>query len=300
MAIDRISAEALALLPQGDGPSRRFLMLGRQHLMLTAAEWRDIAKRTSRSFDPGICGEMGGYAEPFLRWLGYGEVESMDFSGYEGSTLIHDLNQPVPEDWHERFDVVFDGGTLEHVFHFPNAIANAMKLVRVGGHFVCCTPSNNYNGHGFYQFSPELFCRIFEEINGFRLRLLALAESTGSRAVYRVPDPKNVRHRITYCGEGPLLLVLIAEKTLSTTLFQTIPAQSDYAAALEASEPPREARVSSAPSGNPITRVLRRVVPDTWMDRVRRYLAEKDRAKRRLRGITKVESLRECLAKTGS
>ena len=54
MAIDRISAEALALLPQGDGSSRRFLMLGRQHLMLTAAERREIAERTSRLFDPAL------------------------------------------------------------------------------------------------------------------------------------------------------------------------------------------------------------------------------------------------------
>jgi hypothetical protein len=301
MAIDRISAEALALLPQGDGSSRRFLMLGRQHLMLTAAEWRDIAKRTSRSFDPGLCGgEMGGYAEPFLRWLGYGEVESMDFSGYEGSTLIHDLNQPVPEDWHEGFDVVFDGGTLEHVFHFPNAIANAMKLVREGGVFVTCTTSNNYNGHGFYQFSPELFCRIFEAANGFRLTLLALVESTGSLAIYRVPDPKAVGHRVTFAGEGPLLLVAIAEKIASTPLFQVSPAQSDYAATWEEAAQ-AEASESAAPKdGNPLGGIVRRLLPEAWRHRIRRYLAEKDRARRRLRGIAKVASLGDCFVKTGS
>jgi hypothetical protein len=297
MAIDRISAEALALLPRGDSMPKRFLMLGRQHLMLTASEWRGIAERTSRPLDPGLIDglEMGGYAEPFLRWLGYEQVESMDFSEYEGCSLTHDLNVPVPDAWHGGYDVVFDGGTLEHVFHFPNAIANAMQLVREGGHFVTCTTSNNYNGHGFFQFSPELFCRIFEASNGFRLHLLSLVESTGNFVVYRVPDPKQVGHRITFGGNGPLLMVLIAEKIETTSLFQTIPAQSDYAATWEEAVPETEFMASRPKSGNPLTGLVRRLVPEPWMHRIRRYLAEKNRAQRGLRGIEKVESLRECI-----
>jgi len=302
MAVDRISAEALALLPRGDSASRRFLMLGRQHLMLTATEWQVIAARTSRPLDPGLTDglEMGGYAEPFLRWLGFERIDSMDFSEYEGCSLTHDLNEPVPEEWHGRYDVVFDGGTLEHVFHFPNAIANAMNLVRDGGHFVTCTTSNNYNGHGFYQFSPELFCRIFEAANGFRLRLLALVESTGDFAVYSVPDPKRVGHRITFGGDGPLLMVVMAEKFSSTSLFQTIPAQSDYAATWEEAIPVADSESAVTKVGNPMTGLVRRWVPEPLMHRIRRYLAEKDRAKRRLRGVARVESLGECLVKTGS
>jgi hypothetical protein len=301
MAIDRISAEALALLPQGDGASRRFLMLGRQHLMLTAAEWRDIAERTSRPLDPSLIEgfEMGGYAEPFLRWLGYEGIESMDFSEYEGCSLTHDLNVPVPEDWHGRYDVVFDGGTLEHVFHFPNAIANAIQLVRVGGCFVGCSPSNNYNGHGFYQFSPELFCRIFEAANGFRTRLLALVESTGALGIYRVTDPKRVGHRVTFGGKGPLQMILIAEKVQNREPLQTNPAQSDYAAtwedassgsedgSLTVEHPPKTWRAV-------VSGLVRNILPEGWLNRIRRFLAEKKRAKRGDRGVARVSSLKDC------
>jgi len=297
MAIDRISAEALALLPRVGSAPRSFLMLGRQHLMLTASEWGAIAERTSKALDPGLTQglEMGGYAEPFLRWLGFEQVESMDFSEYEGCSLVHDLNRPVPEEWHNRFDVVFDGGTLEHVFHFPHAIGNAMRLVRPGGHFVSCTPSNNYNGHGFFQFSPELFCRIFEAANGFRRHLLSLVESTGRFRIYRVPDPKEVGHRITFGGSGPLLMVFIAEKVAVTELFQTIPAQSDYAATWEESPRITESGAVRVGEGNPLARLVRRWMPEAWLYRIRRYFAEKDRAGRGLRGVEKVESLRDCL-----
>lgn len=305
MAIDRISAEALALLPRGDPGRRRFLMLGRQHLMLTGAEWRAVAERGSGPFDPVPAGALpsAGYAEPFLRWLGYGEIDSMDFSAYEGCTLVHDLNEPVPDEWEGRYDVVFDGGTLEHVFHFPQAIANAMRLVGEGGYFVGCTPSNHYNGHGFYQFSPELFYRIFEEGNGFRLRLLALAESTGGRALYRVADPKRAGHRVTFGGRGPTLLVVIAEKLKQTALFQSAVSQSDYAATWGAGEgaaAPDAAKVPGDPGGgNPFARLARRVLPASWTHRVRRYRAERERAKRGLRGVARVDSLRCCWLDSG-
>lgn len=98
--------------------------------------------------------------EPLARALGAGNVSSCDFSGYEKATLIHDLNVPIGPEWHERFDMVIDGGTLEHVFNFPVAIANCMNLVKTGGHLLLFSPSNNMCGHGFYQFSPELFFRV--------------------------------------------------------------------------------------------------------------------------------------------
>ncbi len=296
MAIDRISAEALSLLPARGAVS--FLMLGRQHFMLAPEEWRQIADRSHRSCEQAVVrqAQMGGYAEPFLDWLGYGNVESMDFSGYEGCSLVHDLNQPVPPEWHGRYDVVFDGGTIEHVFHFPNAIANAMQLVAEGGYFVSCTPSNNYNGHGFYQFSPELFCRIFDENNGFRVRLLALVESTGEQAIYRVQDPKSAGHRITFGGRGPTLLVVIAEKLRQGPLFQSTPSQSDYAATWEGASAAETAGATPAGqrSGNSVSRLLRRLLPGAWLYRIQRYLAEKDRARRAFRGVTQVATLTEC------
>ena len=63
-----------------------------------------------------------------------------------------------------QFDVVYDGGTLEHVFNFPVALRNAMELLRPGGRlFTIHTCANNLCGHGFYQFSRELFYRTLSQ-----------------------------------------------------------------------------------------------------------------------------------------
>ena len=71
---------------------------------------------------------------------------------------------------------MLDSGSLEHVFNFPIAIANCMALTEVGGHFVAITPANNWCGHGFYQFSPELFYRVLCAENGFRVERMIVAE----------------------------------------------------------------------------------------------------------------------------
>jgi 2-polyprenyl-3-methyl-5-hydroxy-6-metoxy-1,4-benzoquinol methylase len=90
------------------------------------------------------------------------------------ASIIHDLNKPVPKELEERFDVVLDGG-LEHVFDFPQAIENAMRMTKIGGHLILETPANNLCGNGFYQFSPELFFRVLDSGNGFELERLYLA-----------------------------------------------------------------------------------------------------------------------------
>lgn len=63
------------------------------------------------------------------------------------------------------FDIIFDGGTLEHVFNIPNAFKNIHLLLNKGGVF-CRYGLLNLTGHGFYDLSPELFFRWFYD-NGF-------------------------------------------------------------------------------------------------------------------------------------
>ena len=60
----------------------------------------------------------------------------MDFSDYEGANIIQDLNTLIKNhDIFEKYDLIIDGGTLEHVFHVPNAFENFFKLLKIGGQF---------------------------------------------------------------------------------------------------------------------------------------------------------------------
>ncbi len=100
--------------------------------------------------------------------MGATRIESIDKADYEEATILHDMNQPVPDQLKGSFSLVFESGTLEHVFNFPQSIKNCMEMVRVGGHFVGITIANNLMGHGFYQFSPELYYRVLSPEMGSR------------------------------------------------------------------------------------------------------------------------------------
>ncbi len=96
--------------------------------------------------------------EWFFKALGFSSVRSMDMSGYEYADIIHDLNNPEPPPHcNEAYDLVLDGGTLEHVFHIPNALACVARMVRSGGRIIHISPMSNFADHGFYSFSPTLF-----------------------------------------------------------------------------------------------------------------------------------------------
>jgi hypothetical protein len=91
---------------------------------------------------------------------------------------------------------VFDGGTLEHVFNFPTTIAGCLSLPKVGGHHIMTSPANNQMGHGFYQFSPDLFYRVFSPENGYELRALFLAPTYSEGQWFAINDPAKVGARV--------------------------------------------------------------------------------------------------------
>lgn len=196
-----------------------------------------------------------GYAEPFFTALGARSVESMDYSDYEQATIIHDLNKPVPPELHRRFQCVVDGGTIEHVFHFPNAIRSCMEMVAPGGHYIGITPANNQMGHGFYQFSPELYFRLFAPGNGFEVRTMLLGVKNDW---FEVSDPMAMRERGQMMSSVPLTLVVIARRTGDLPPVLT-PQQSDYVSVWTTAEAEQEGR---APAHEPgYRRWVRKLLP---------------------------------------
>jgi hypothetical protein len=169
------------------------------------------------------------YADGFFRFLGAKETASVDRSDFEGATLLHDFNERFPENVRGHFDLVVDGGTLEHIFNYPAALRNCLELPRVGGHFVTITPASGQMGHGFYQFSPELFFRVFSEENGFTICKIILFDISKTEAVfYEVKDPSITRQRSELFTSRPLQMAVLAQKTAEIPVFAKPPQQSDY------------------------------------------------------------------------
>jgi len=117
------------------------------------------------------------------------------------------------------------------------AISNCMQMVRKGGSLFLFTMADNHVGHGFYQFSPELFFRIFRKENGFQIQDVILAEHpypgpelSACATCYSVVDPEKVGRRVGLVSPSPVMMMVHAVRTDIRPLFETFPIQSDYSA----------------------------------------------------------------------
>lgn len=205
------------------------LMIGRQDLNVFPAKMAAVLRSAGLDAEAFREGETDTqYAEPLFRSLGAKRVFSLDASDFEGAQVVHDLNEPVGPDLKERFDVVYDGGTLEHVFNFPVALKNCMEMVKAGGRVFVHTGTNNWCGHGFYQFSPELFYRALSPENGFEVERMVVHAVGPYGRWHEVVDPNVIRSRIEILTFYPLHLLVQAKRMSSVPIFARAPQQSDY------------------------------------------------------------------------
>lgn len=206
-------------------------------------------KETLKAFlDVADSGRETG-SRGLFQTFGCTEFHEMDHSDYEGADVAHNLNLPLPVELGSKFDVVFDGGTLEHVFNVAEAIRSCMRMLKVGGHFIGQSPANNWFGHGFYQFSPEFFWRAFAPENGFEIARLVAYEPAGGGQWYEVRDPRVVGRRIELIGPFRVMLLVLARRIRDVPVFEMFPAQSDYAAAWEANGSIQSVGVSGCSPG---------------------------------------------------
>lgn len=218
------------------------LTLGHLSLRLFRSEvayFRRVYKQANGTEAASLSGyTWGTYVDDFVReFLGASDVDVLDASPYQGATTIHDLNEPVPEDWHQRYDAIIDGGTLEHIFNVPTAFANVANMLKIGGTVFINAPANNLMGHGFYQFSPEFMFRVFSQDNGFDLKQVLLYEAkypgvelTRKRTVFKVVDPDDVHRRVGLLNTKPVMMMVEATKVRHVAPFAAAPLQSDYVA----------------------------------------------------------------------
>jgi len=205
------------------------LTLGRQGVYMQHNEYKEVYSLLNVQVP-----RHATFADEFFTALGAKSLDVLDASPYEGARFTHDLNQPLPATFPQKWSCVIDGGTLEHVFNFPEAIKTCMQLVQQGGHLVLITPWNNWAGHGFYQFSPELFYRLFAAGNGFRLEKMLIHQDG---KWFSIKDPDSLGMRVEECGSAPTLLYISAKKMRTVPIFSQWPQQSDYSKAWSAVSP---------------------------------------------------------------
>ena len=232
MGIDNAAARMLLLLRNEPGIDfSKTIMLGRQHnyvgpFLRRAIQSKFGLSRKSLPLD-------SKYADEFLKVLGIVSPMILDVSDYEGATVIHDLNTPIPDELKNQFSTVIEIGTLEHIYNVPQALQNLKDLCKPKGHLMMINPANNWLGHGFYQFSPELFFRAFDSPSGFEIQnLFLIKHSLFGNIWYELNDPKSMGRRGTIFTKRSCSIALITTKVANRTS-QLQPQQSDYKSAWE-------------------------------------------------------------------
>ncbi len=109
-----------------------------------------------------------GYAtarDYFGQYVG-DDYEDLDL---DGGDLRYDLNKDLGiYELSGVFGTVFNLGTLEHVWNCHNAWGNALRAVKVGGHFLTHSPVSGYKDHGLHLTSAPAI-RAFVSKNGFTI-----------------------------------------------------------------------------------------------------------------------------------
>lgn len=214
MGIDTHSLNLLRYATAKYGPLGHAITLGRLNVLLgprAATKWA------------GASG--GAYAEEMLmNKFGAISVDSIDNSDYEGATIVADMNRPLPTALADQYDAVLDFGCTEHIFDVAQSMRNITTLCKPSGTILHAVPANGFCGHGFYQFSPELFFSLYTDRNGYTDTEVYLAELVDTRHWYRVSPPRDGR-RINVRSTGEMYVMVITRRIADVP--QNIQ-QSDY------------------------------------------------------------------------
>ncbi len=148
------------------------LQIGRQDIYFDYASLQSVAKQMGVTLrKPDKIGVKKNEWMPnvntideqtLFQSLGFEHVQSIDASDYENADYVHDFNQLLPQSFDARFDLIFDEGSLEHIFHVPNALTNINTLLKEGGRIIHHAPTHNFVDHGFYCLQPTLFYDYYE------------------------------------------------------------------------------------------------------------------------------------------
>ncbi len=214
--------------------SGSLLTLGVQDILFTKASLYQMAEQYNFPLKKSLYLKIAtkrelsanGYLDDreLFRVLGFNEVLRLDYSDYEGADIAYDLNSDsLPEELYNRFDMIIDGGTTEHVFHVPNLLRTVYRMLKVNGRIVHLSPSSNYMDHGFYMFSPTFF-HDYYSANNFEINSIQLIRHSRQRGkepswiLDYTPDcfDNIVSERSGDAGDS-YLIACIATKTAKST-----------------------------------------------------------------------------------
>ena len=194
------------------------LTLGRQELILNENDLKKLNVIKNKNF-------VEKYSDKILiENFNATSITSLDNSNFEGASIVFDMNLPL-KNLNRQFDTIIDFGTSEHIFNVPQSLQNVSDLCKKEGLILHCLPANNNCGHGFWQFSPELFFSLYSKKNGFLDTEIFLFDSYNKYEWWKI-NPQKPGERLELSSEVSLYVAVKTKKNCERT--KQLVQQSDY------------------------------------------------------------------------
>ena len=118
--------------------------------------------------------------EDYFKSVGFKEYKSIDINGAYNS-LQFDLNKNISEtySYNEKYDLVINNGTGEHVFNQYALFLNFHNLTKLNGIMLNILPFIDWINHGFYNFNPIFFADLAAS-NNYEIVKISLANRDGA------------------------------------------------------------------------------------------------------------------------
>ena len=118
--------------------------------------------------------------EDYFKSVGFKEYKSIDINGAYNS-LQFDLNKNISEtySYNEKYDLVINNGTGEHVFNQYALFLNFHNLTKLNGIMLNILPFIDWINHGFYNFNPIFFADLAAS-NNYEIIKISLANRNGA------------------------------------------------------------------------------------------------------------------------
>jgi len=178
----------------------------------------------------------------FFLALGYKNYFSIDINGANESFQF-DLNQNISQAYkfNERYELVINNGTGEHVFNQYSLYENIHNLTNKNGIMLHIMPFINWVNHGFYNFNPILYADL-AAANNYHILDISLANNNGaeikfteqenSKIMFEQVKPKYTSYFKNFLSEAKsklsenIMIVIILKKTINEDF--KIPLQGKY------------------------------------------------------------------------
>lgn len=131
-------------------------------------------------------------------WFAPSRIVSVDNGGTD-TALRRELNRPL--ELGERFDVVINNGTAEHIFDIAQVFLSMHDHCEAGGWMIHDAPFHGWVDHGFYCLQPTLFYDV-ALANCYEVNLMAIHQIK-TRAIIRL-DSRDHASRLSLANGLPM------------------------------------------------------------------------------------------------